>query len=158
MIFSGLEDLFITHPECQYLSLNAGNIKVSSLQFISGFSTAQSKGMQGFWENRCRRSTPTDKTSRRPGNTMPSSKDVLGTSAASPYDDASAARYTQKKTDTGNGGALRRSCRRARSDGPSRNGRGGSAEEEGGRDSRPSGCKHIRECWRSPPAARKSPL
>lgn len=31
---------------------------------------------------------------------MPSSKDVLGTSAASPYDDASAARYTQKKTDT----------------------------------------------------------
>lgn len=67
---------------------------------------------------------------------MPSSKDVLGTSAASPYDDASAARYTQKKTDTGNGGALRRSCRRARSDGPSRNGRGGSAEEEGGRDSR----------------------
>lgn len=77
---------------------------------------------------------------------MPSSKDVLGTSAASPYDDASAARYTQKKTDTGNGGALRRSCRRAQSDGPSRNGRGGSAEEEGGRDSRPSGCRHIREC------------
>lgn len=49
-------------------------------------------------------------------------------------------RVTHRKKQTqgsvGNGGALRRSCRRAQSDGPSRNGRGGSAEEEGGRDSR----------------------